>query len=70
MNYSKDSRDKIEKKNKSKTKQMKKKGKVTASALIKSSYEWENKITESFNDEELDKLRELLYQLSFNSTDF
>lgn len=46
------------------------KGKVTASALIKSSYEWENKITKSFNDEELDKLRELLYQLSFNSTDF
>ena len=34
MNYSKDSRDKIEKKNKSKTKQMKKKGKVTAFRII------------------------------------
>ena len=46
------------------------KGKMMAGKLIKTSYEWENKITESFNDDEMDKLRELLYGLAYNSTDF
>lgn len=44
-------------------------GKSTALFLIKSIYEWESNISEEFQQEDIDDLRNKLYQLTIKSAD-
>lgn len=58
----------IDKANKSrKILSLTKKGELFVYKLIKLTYEWETKVSYSFNDEDMDNIKHLLYEITDNS---